>query len=244
MMVSTSCTRVAVFILLLLGICAGCKTDNCDEFGEITEFEQQSIDFFEEIVMTDEDNDTFTERPLRRWVEPMKIYLASDLPPFLDSALVHVVDTLNILLQDGGIEIVEEEFDSNAQLYYMTNEEYNSLVHTTKPIPQTSNGRIRIWWRANVIYRARIFISSEIPSNDYSVHVLYEEITQGLGPITDTHVNSNSIFYEGYPTFPSKPQLFPIDKELLRNLYSDYVSPGMNTEEVREALEEHYLCKD
>ncbi|MFT6338489.1 MAG: hypothetical protein ACJATI_005263 [Halioglobus sp.] len=231
---------VCIFTIVLSAFCVGCNNDSCEEMGFIDDLEQQSIDFFDEIVMTDEDSGT--ARPLKRWEDPMKIYVANDLPMYLDSSLVHVVDTLNSLMSFSGVEIEDDESKSNAKLYYMTPSEFSLLTNLSDPLPSHLGGRIQIWHNEYVINRALIFISSET-SEIYSIHVLYEEITQGLGPISDTPNNENTIFSQSYPSFPNdEPQLFPIDKELIKNLYSDFLQPGMTSEEVKQELKEHYLC--
>jgi len=225
---------VITFISLLLQSCSKEKT------GIIDASEQEAIEIFDEIVMTHEH--TGTKRPLRRWESPMKIFLYHDLPEHLDSSLVHVIDTLNSLMRISRVEIVADENKSNVQLYFTTVDEYNSLLPFADPIPKSYNGYIHMWYEKSIIQRARVFISSTL-SKDYSIRVLYEEITQGLGPLTDTPNNKKSIFSSSFPDFPNNDlQLFPIDKELIRNLYSDYLLPGMTHVEVKESLEEHYMC--
>lgn len=92
---------------------------------------------------------------------------------------------------------------------------------------------------AHQITRAVVLIASDKLEGDALRHFLLEEITQCLGPMNDSPIYRDSIFYSenfrpGDPTSLSER-----DKKLLLFLYRR-VTPGANPASLLEAIKEHW----
>jgi hypothetical protein len=67
--------------------------------------------------------------------------------------------------------------------------------------------------------------------------VILEEIYNGLGPIQDTSLRSDSIIYSEF----SQPQaLTNIDELILKLLYHPDIMPGMNAEQCETIIRQLY----
>ncbi len=68
---------------------------------------------------------------------------------------------------------------------------------------------------------------------------IVQEITQALGPANDSPLFPSSAFFERDGVGSTATRLAPIDRELLRFLYT-HLRPGDDAEAVRRAFEQHW----
>ena len=92
------------------------------------------------------------------------------------------------------------------------------------------------WYLDNKIYQENICYRKDI--NQYTRNsVILEEIYNGLGPVQDTSLRTDSIIYAGY----SEPQeLTEIDKLLLTLLYHPKIECGMDAAQCEAVIRELY----
>ena len=92
------------------------------------------------------------------------------------------------------------------------------------------------WYEDNAIYDATICYRTDL--DQYLRNsVILEEIYNGLGPVQDTDLRSDSIIYSAF----SEPQsLTEIDELILKLLYHPDILCGMNAEECEAVIRELY----
>ncbi len=71
-------------------------------------------------------------------------------------------------------------------------------------------------------------------------HVLREELTQSLGLMNDSFKYKNSIFYQGNSEVTSYSD---IDKQIIKILYSNRISPSMSKGAVKQTIQYYDLTK-
>ncbi|MDP6121304.1 MAG: DUF2927 domain-containing protein [Rhodospirillales bacterium] len=69
--------------------------------------------------------------------------------------------------------------------------------------------------------------------------MVLEKLTQALGPINDTTIYPDGILYENFDNVKTIVELSPLDKKLLRFLYT-HLNPGDREEDVRRAFEKYW----
>ena len=98
------------------------------------------------------------------------------------------------------------------------------------------DGAVTFWYRWDEIFSARICIRTDIHQQVRN-SVILEEIYNGLGPIQDTSLRTDSIIFSGY----SEPQaLTEVDELILRLLYHPDIVCGMNAEQCAEVIRQLY----
>ena len=90
------------------------------------------------------------------------------------------------------------------------------------------------------ILRAVVLIASDKLHGDSLRHFLLEEITQCLGPLNDSAIFEDSIFFSGNFRQGSPIALSPLDRRLLLFLYN-HVPPGTKPEELLGIINEHWI---
>ena len=74
-----------------------------------------------------------------------------------------------------------------------------------------------------------ILIASDLKTQTARSHLIREELTQVLGLFQDSDRFPDSIFYHPWTTVT---EYADIDRDLIRILYMDNVTPGMTRDEV------------
>ena len=98
------------------------------------------------------------------------------------------------------------------------------------------DGAVTFWYRWDEIFSARICIRTDIHQQVRN-SVILEELYNGLGPIQDTSLRTDSIIFSGY----SAPQaLTEVDELILRLLYHPDMICGMNAEQCAEVIRQLY----
>ena len=98
------------------------------------------------------------------------------------------------------------------------------------------DGAVRFWYVNDEIIDSIICYRTDI--NQYTRNsVILEEIYNGLGPIQDTNLRTDSIIFQGY----SEPQwLTPMDELILRLLYHPDILPGMDAQQCEQIIRTLY----
>jgi hypothetical protein len=97
------------------------------------------------------------------------------------------------------------------------------------------------WSRATrEISHAVVLIASDRLWGNMLDHVVLEEVTQSLGPINDTAVIRDSMFFAGNIDAENRVTLAPVDAQLLTLLYNR-LEPGSGPAAVRTAVATHWI---
>lgn len=113
-----------------------------------------------------------------------------------------------------------------------------------KYIPGAVDGNIGFfclhWNGTGACTRATILIASDANQAE-RVHAIREEITQGLGLMTDSWTHPDSIFYQGWTP---GVRFAEIDKTVIRMLYRNDIRPGMTRQQARSVLDGRYTADE
>lgn len=95
-------------------------------------------------------------------------------------------------------------------------------------------GFFRVTWNSSgEITRAIVLVASDVTTQPERTHTVREELTQALGLMQDSYRYRESIFYQGWTTFPRYSNM---DKAVIRMLYRPEVRTNMNCQEARTVL--------
>lgn len=119
----------------------------------------------------------------------------------------------------------------NVKLYFIPHQEFSQYE---PPGIVFYGGFFWNWWNfAGEIHSGQIVIGSDRLSQTERNHLIREEVTQMLGLMNDSMRYRDSIFYQGRTETDSFSE---IDRQLIRMLYSDDISAGMNIFDLRATL--------
>ena len=170
---------------------------------------------------------------LQKWAEP--IYYSLD-GPYTDEdlrTLTGFMDFLNTIDGFPGISESQGLPQTNLQIYFRTQQ---GLVDLMGDNLRGCDGGVTFWYLNDEIYDATICYSTEV-SQYIRNSVILEEIYNGLGPVQDSNLRTDSIIYAGY----SEPQeLTEIDKLILTLLYHPSIECGMDAAQCEAVIRELY----
>jgi hypothetical protein len=186
--------------------------ENAAEFGI------EAVDYLSEIGFGSEYG---TSSPvLHRWQQDLRIQVHGQ-PTETDMAtLLQVTEELDSLIPHLTLEI--SSVDPNVDVYFVPESSFSSVDPQYVPV---NLGFFRVWWdRQEVINRARILISTQGLNQTERSHLIREELTQTMGLFMDSWRYQDSIFYQGWT---STVEYSPLDREIIRLLYSPHLESGM-----------------
>ena len=153
----------------------------------------------------------------------------------LDSEIVHGGDpsVIQKWMEPIYYTLEDSPVMQNLRICFGGSQEMTSVMG---PEYQYMDGAVRFWYVDNSIIDSVIFYRSDI--NQYTRNsVIIEEIYNGLGPVQDTSLRTDSIIFQGY----SEPQwLTAIDELILRLLYHPEIKVGMNAAQCEEVIRRLY----
>lgn len=195
----------------------------------------EEISYFTEIALGSEFGRA--SQRIRKWGEDIRIRVHGT-PTVRDrTALASVVSELDQLLhssEDGiSVEVMGDRDTrrANVDIYFVPHQEFRRY----EPNYQPGNlGFAYVNWSQDQIYRGRILITTTGVSQAERSHLIREELTQSLGLLQDSSRYEDSIFYQGWTRTNTYSSL---DVAVIQMLYDRSVRPGMDSREVRTALE-------
>lgn len=164
---------------------------------------------------------------LKKWTQPMRLYVGSDLSPELQATLFDVIHEINVLCIDGfNIEQTEDSLTSNAFLYTGSALDFAKRFATLSSMAEHHNGLVHVAFDDSyAITKAVIYVETQQTIRTEQKHVLREELTQGLGLLNDLKYYPESIFFQAQSIGDSFSNF---DRELIRLLYHPDFYPGMD----------------
>lgn len=191
------------------------KKESPEEFKvDYKRYDQETNEYFDEIVMYTEFSETRRSSPFR-WTTDMKIYVDGAKPDYLMSELNLIVTELNDLIDPITIRVVNRKQDANYIIYFGTHIEFSNLYSLMDKSKLERNwGLFEVYPNKGVMY-----VDLERTSFDYEAqkHLLREELTQSLGLLNDSWKYPESIFYQGWTT---TTEFTEMDRKLIDLLYN------------------------
>lgn len=190
--------------------------------------------YFNEVCLDAEIINSGCPTKLQRWEEPIR-YICKGFPTEVDrQKMDSLVGWLNIVEGFPGMWETLDYENANLTIYFCEEEEYLAIMGDDFI---DTDGSVTFWYNdADEIYDAVIGYRSDIDQQIRN-SVIYEEIYNGLGPINDTELRSDSIIYAEYST----PQnLSEIDKLIIQLLYHPQMKCGMDADACEEVIRQLY----
>jgi hypothetical protein len=156
----------------------------------------------------------------QRWLHDVDIFVTGDITDSIMGDITQYIKTMNELLDSIEVKLVSERKGCDILVYFGTGEGYMDYTgnRTIKNHYQICNGLNWVPGWDGDIFQAEAFINLEnTEPQKRTKHVMYEEITQCFGFLTDSYDYDTSIFYERYNYIS---ELSELDKSLIRIHYN------------------------
>ncbi len=192
------------------------------------------IDYFQSIALVTEYGNSLPI--LKKWTQPMSIYVSGHLEPVLMTELDNIIAELNPLFTDGfRIEIVADSLLANYHIFLGDKATYSKMYPSVASLLKENEGLFTYYLNKDFsIESGHMFVEvHELPLR-FQKHILREELTQSLGLPNDIDVYVNSIFYKKWSDVQAYSQL---DIEVIRLLYHPQMIPNLGLGSVRSTLE-------
>lgn len=189
--------------------------------------------YFNEVCLDAEFSTGGDPSCLQRWEEPIR-YIVFGNPTEEDlRVMAEFTLWLNTIEGFPGIWETKDAAQANMRIHFCSEAELISLLGDNF---YGTDGGVTFWYRNNEIYDAIICYRTDL-YQQLRNSVILEEIYNGLGPVQDTDLRTDSIIYSGF----SEPQeLTQIDELLLRLLYHPQMMCGMNAASCETVIRQLY----
>ena len=180
------------------------------------------IRYFNEVCLDAEFVNDGDPSVLQKWTVPIYYILHGEYTSEDLQTLSSFADWLNTSDGFPGIYETQDPTQANLRIHFCLKEDIPIYMGEDYV---DLDGAVTFWYSDNEIYDAIICYSTDI--NQYVRNsVILEEIYNGLGPVQDTSLRSDSIIYSEF----SDPQsLTEIDELLLKLLYHPRMQCGMDS---------------
>lgn len=191
------------------------------------------IAYFNEIALGTEFGDA--SLVVRKWKDPMTIYIKGQPSDALRQELDRIVDELNCLIDNEFfITFTENENLANYVIFFGSDEAYAEMHPELTDLIEFNWGLFTIYWDGQEnITNGYMYVDIYRCNDRQQKHVLREELTQSLGLAQDSLKYEESIFQSDWT---ETTEYMDIDKDLIHLLYQDEVTVGMTAEESAMAL--------
>lgn len=190
------------------------------------------VEYYLEIGMSSEYANGNQINYVRKWTDPIRVYVGG-YPREQDFALItRLFDALNGVYGFPGIDFCDDAGDANMAVSFLDPDDY--FPASFKAVgTEITDGYSTIWFDNGVITRAEIGIRTDLTDMNKN-HVILEEIVQALGLQNDSYLYPDSLYYQGF----NEPQ-WPTDMDwlLVRFLYRPEMKPLMKEAEVWDVAE-------
>lgn len=189
--------------------------------------------YFNEVCLNAEYVNSGDPTALQKWASPIYYYIDGDPTP-QDLETVHRFDQwLNGIEGFPGIYETLDPLAANLQIIFCSQPE---LVDRMGAHFRDSDGAVTFWYADNQIYDAIICIRTDL-DQELRSSVILEEMYNGLGPIQDTALRTDSIIFAGF----SQPQaLTAMDELILKLLYHPDMVCGMDATQCAQIIRRLY----
>ena len=190
--------------------------------------------YFSEVALDAEFINSGNATLVQKWNDPVR-YLLIGAPTEADRAAVAAMaSSMNGISGFPGMYEVSDPGSANLEIHFVSEDEMISILGDNF---YGCDGGVTFWWNGDQqIYKATICIRTDL---DQYVRnsVIMEEIYNGLGPIQDTELRSDSLIWSGYSTPQSMTQ---VDMLIMKLLYHPNIRCGMNAQQCEKVIRELY----
>ena len=189
--------------------------------------------YFEEICLDAEVINSGDPTRLQKWEIPIVYRILGDPTPEDLETVDRFTQWFNTVEGSPGIRMAEPEETGNMDIYFCTQEEMTGLLGDWT---LGCDGGVTFWYDMDRIYSATVCVRTDL-NQAVRNSVILEEIYNGLGPVQDTDLRTDSIIWSGF----SAPQWMTAeDMLILQLLYHPTLEPGMDRDACAEAIRALY----
>lgn len=194
------------------------------------------IEYYNEVVLEAEFVHGGDPSRVQKWVVPIE-YQINGTPTEEDLAVLRgFCDWLNTIEGFPGIRETQNAVEANLQIHFCSESE---LINIMGDQFYGADGGVTFWYQFDEIYDATICYRNDIDQYIRN-SVILEEIYNGLGPVQDTSLRTDSIIFSGYSTPQS---LTEMDQLILRLLYHPDMQCSMNKAQCEQVIRSLYREK-
>ena len=192
------------------------------------------IRYFNEVCLDAEYINAGDPSLLQKWVNPISYHIEGQ-PTEEDLAKLETFSAwLNEIPGFPGIVPADSQLAANLAIHFCTEQELLEILGDNF---YGNDGGVTFWYNgANQIYNAIICYRTDLEQITRN-SVILEELYNGLGPVQDTNLRSDSVIYAGYST---PQELTRIDELILKLLYSPEMKCGMTAAECETVIRSLY----
>lgn len=171
---------------------------------------------------------------VQKWKEPIYCYIEGTMTDEDRQVLERFTQQLNSIEGFPGFYITQDLDQVNLRMYFCDQDKLLSIMGSNF---SGDDGAVTFWYDGNnAIYNENICIRTDLTQHVRN-SVLQEEIYNGLGPVQDTDLRTDSICYSGY-TDPQEPT--EVDMLILQLLYHPDIECGMDADECARVIRTLY----
>ena len=206
--------------------------ENINEFDTLTTAQKEVVSHFQHLALF-EDATSPTQEIMRKWNEPMKLFLDGTISESFKNTIETVIAEFNALTTSGpfNISLVDTENESNTKLFFGAKEEIQSVFPEMYEIVEnlSVDGYSRSSFLGDFYTNGQIWISN--PIDVLFKHELGHSIGIGHSHLCDApnpSVMCSSIALES--------ELLAIEQEVIKYFYHTDMPSGLNSSEIEAVL--------
>jgi len=192
------------------------------------------ITWFNEVVLDAEFVNDGAVDVVQKWNSPVYYALLGAPTPEDETLVANMAAALNGISGFPGMHAASDPEGANLKIHFVSNDEMINILGNNF---SGCDGGVTIWWNGNQqIYEGVICVRTDL---DQYVRnsVIQEEIYNGLGPLQDTDLRTDSLIYSGYST---PQQMTQVDLLILQLLYHPDIRCGMTAAECETVIRQLY----
>lgn len=192
------------------------------------------IAWFNEVVLDAEMVNNGNATVVQKWTSPIHYCITGETTVQDRHMLQNFAEELNTIPGFPGMYEATDTESANLSIIFCPQAEFADHMGTGF---EDMDGAVTFWYNgSNEIYNATICYRTDIDQYIRN-SVLLEEIYNGLGPIQDTQMRTDSIIYANYST----PQtLTEVDWLILKLLYHPNITCGMTAAQCEQVIRDLY----
>ena len=189
--------------------------------------------YFNEVCLDSEFTTGGDPTRVQKWTQPIQYDIDGDPTDEDLEVLEGFVQWLNTVEGFPGMGPADAPENANLQIHFTDQENLLDILGSDY---SDVDGGVTFWYENDEIFDEVICIRTDL--DQYLRNsVILEEMYNGLGPVQDTQLRSDSIIYQEY----SEPQgLTETDELILKLLYHPQILCGMDTQDCENVIRELY----
>lgn len=218
------------------GIAIGSTPEASPVQLEKIKVDQQTFDYFKEIVLTSE-YDGLT--PVFKWEVSPTIKVHGNPPPEDMQTLQKIVGELNSFQHQITLSIVDGDTKANIDMYFMPRSQFGIIDPAYSQTEPNAAG----WFNIKNDVEADPSGTGKLPPKGivlvdtgadpkFRKHLIAEEVSQVLGPRNDSNMYPDSMW-----SHPNVEDFSELDKKVIGMLYDPQIKNGMSEKQVQKVVE-------